>query len=46
MKTKQLNIRLTEQQLKEIEKICKNIGLTKSEYIRMLVIENLRGTNK
>lgn len=46
MKTKQINIRLTEQQLKELEKICENIGLTKSEYIRMLIIENLRGTIK
>lgn len=46
MKTKQVNIRLTEEQLKELEKISKNIGLTKSEYIRMLIIESLRGTIK
>lgn len=46
MKTKQVNIRLTEEQLKELEKISKNIGLTKSEYIRMLIIESLRGAIK
>lgn len=46
MKTKQVNIRLTEEQLKEIEKISKTIGLTKSEYIRMLIIDNLREGRK
>ena len=46
MKTKQVNIRLTEEQLKEIEKISKTIGLTKSEYIIILIIDNLREGRK
>ena len=46
MKTKQVNIRLTEQQLKDLEKIAKSIGLNKSEYIRMLIIDNIREVKK
>lgn len=41
MKTKQVNIRLTEEQLKNLEEKAKKYGLNKSEYIRMLIINNL-----
>ena len=41
MKTKKVNIRLTEEQLKNLEEKAKKCGLNKSEYIRMLIINNL-----
>ena len=40
-KTKQLTIRFSEDQINYIEKIAKDLGITKASTIRMLVLKNM-----
>lgn len=46
MKNKQLNIRLTEEQEQQLIKKAEEIGLSKGEYVRYLIIKNLTAKSK